>query len=111
MNLGGEGHRHEIHNIQLNPGEYRFFQGIVLGFGDGHVTQACSIMARFPKWRRGKEFACNAGDARDTGLIPELGRSPGGGRGNPLQYSCLEDPMEEEPGRLQSMGLRRDRYN
>ena len=37
----------------------------------------------------GKEFACNAGD---LGSIPELGRSPGGRHGNPLQYSCLENP-------------------
>ena len=35
----------------------------------------------------------NAGDVRDDGLIPELGRSPGGGNGNPLQYSCLEKPI------------------
>jgi len=42
----------------------------------------------------GKESACNAGDAGDVGLIPELGRSPGGGHGNPLQYSCLENPMD-----------------
>ena len=33
-----------------------------------------------------------AGDIRDVGSIPGLGRSPGGGRGNPLQYSCLENP-------------------
>ena len=40
----------------------------------------------------GKESACNAGDTRDEGLIPGLGRSPGVGNGNPLQYSCLENP-------------------
>ena len=34
------------------------------------------------------------GDARDAGWIPGLGRSPGGGPGNPLQYSCLENPMD-----------------
>ena len=34
----------------------------------------------------------NAGDAREVGLIPGSGRSPGGGNGNPLQYSCLENP-------------------
>ena len=33
-------------------------------------------------------------NARDTGLIPGSGRSPGGGHGNPLQYSCLENPMD-----------------
>ena len=42
----------------------------------------------FPDSLADKEAACNAGD---LGLIPELGRSPGGGRGNPLQYSCLEN--------------------
>ena len=36
----------------------------------------------------------NAGDIRDLGSIPRLGRSPGGGHGNPLQYSCLEKPMD-----------------
>ena len=36
----------------------------------------------------------NAGDRRDVSSIPELGRSPGGGRVNPLQYSCLENPMD-----------------
>ena len=36
----------------------------------------------------------NTGDIRDGGLIPGLGRSPGGGHGNPLQYSCLENPMD-----------------
>ena len=41
----------------------------------------------------GKESACNARDTRDLGLILELGKSPGGGNGNPLQYSCLENPM------------------
>ena len=42
----------------------------------------------------GKESACNAEDTGDTGLIPVSGRSPGGGNGNPLQYSGLENPME-----------------
>ena len=37
-----------------------------------------------------KNPSANAGDARDVGLIPDLGGSPGGGHGNPLQYSCLE---------------------
>ena len=37
----------------------------------------------------------NAGDIRDTGSIPGLGRSPGEGIGNPLQYTCLENPMDK----------------
>ena len=41
----------------------------------------------------GKEPACNVEDARGIGSIPGLGRSPGGGHGNPLEYSCLEKPM------------------
>ena len=41
-----------------------------------------------------KNSPANEGDARDEGLSPGLGRSPGGGNGNPLQYSCLEKSME-----------------
>ena len=41
----------------------------------------------------------HAGDIRDTGLISEFGRSPGGRHGNPLQYSCLEKPMDREAWR------------
>ena len=41
-----------------------------------------------------KNLPANAGDTRDTGSIPGLGRSPGGGHGNPLQYPCLENPMD-----------------
>ena len=40
-----------------------------------------------------KNLPANAGDARDAGSIPGTGRSPGVGNGNPLQYSCLENPM------------------
>ena len=41
-----------------------------------------------------KNLPANAGDVKDAGSIPVLGRSPGGGHGNPLQYSCLKNPME-----------------
>ena len=41
-----------------------------------------------------KNLPARAGDIRGLGLIPGLGRSPGGGDGNPLQYSCLENPMD-----------------
>ena len=41
-----------------------------------------------------KNLPANAGDVRDSGLIPDSGRSPGEGHGNPLQYSCLENPMD-----------------
>ena len=45
----------------------------------------------FPGGSEGKESACNAGD---PGSIPGSGRSPGEGNGSPLQYSCLENPMD-----------------
>ena len=51
-----------------------------------------------------KDSACNSGH---LGLSPGSGRSPGEGKGYLLQYSCLENPWSEEPGRLQSMGLQR----
>ena len=47
-----------------------------------------------------KNPPANAGDIRDAGLTPGLGRSPGGGHGNPLHYSCLENPMDR--GALQA---------
>ena len=48
----------------------------------------------FPGGTMVKNWPANAGNARDMGSIPGLGRSPGEGNGNPLQYSCLENPMD-----------------
>ena len=48
----------------------------------------------FPAGTVVKNLPANAGGSRDEGSIPGSGRSPGGGNGNPLQYSCLENPME-----------------
>ena len=59
-----------------------------------------------PWWLSSKEFSCNARDTADLGSIPGSGRSPGGGNGNPLQYSCLEN-LIEDPGGLQSRGSQR----
>ena len=50
------------------------------------------VFLGFPGGSAGKESACSAGD---LGSIPGSGRSPGGGHGNPLQYSCLENPFGE----------------
>ena len=55
-----------------------------------------------------QESACSLGQ---LGSIPGLGRSPGGGEGNPLQYSCWENPWTEEPGELQPMGSQRVEHN
>ena len=49
-----------------------------------------------PRGLSGKESACNAGDTGGMGSIPALGRSPREGNGNPLQYSCLGNPMDRE---------------
>ena len=51
------------------------------------------VIRGFPGRASGKEPPANEGDIRDAGLIPEWERSPGGGHGNPLQCSCLENPM------------------
>ena len=53
--------------------------------------QRFTLYRRLPYSSDDKESACNAGD---LGLIPRSGRSPGEGNGNPLQYSCLENPMD-----------------
>ena len=57
------------------------------------VVATEGFLRGFPENSGGEESACNAGD---PGLIPGLGRSLGGGHGNPLQYSCLENPMGRE---------------
>ena len=54
-----------------------------------------------------KNLSASAGDARDLGLIPGLGRSSGGGNGNLLQYLAWRTLWAEEPGGLCSIGLQR----
>ena len=54
-----------------------------------------------------KQSAYNAQATGDMDSVPESGRSPGGGHGNPLQYSCLENTRTEEPGGLPSIGSQR----
>ena len=58
-----------------------------------------------------KNPPANAGDIRDVGSITRSGRSPGGGHGNPLQYSCLENSMDKETGGLESIGSQRVGHN
>ena len=58
------------------------------------------IILRLPQWENMhieilvKNLPANAGDLRDAGSVPGLGRSSGGGHGNPLQYSCLDNPTD-----------------
>ena len=58
-----------------------------------------------PTWHSDKESACNARAAGDVGSAPGLGRSPGGGHNNPLQYSCLENPMDRGAWRAPVHGV------
>ena len=58
-----------------------------------------------------KNSLANAGDIRDTNLIPGLGRSPGGRHGSPLLYSCLENPMDRRAWGQQSLGSQRLRHD
>ena len=51
-------------------------------------------LSQLPLWLNSKEFSCSAGDAGDLDSLPPSGRSPRGGNGNPLHYSCLGNPME-----------------
>ena len=66
------------------------------------------MLLGFPHASDGKESACNAGN---LGLIPGLGRCPEEGNGYPIQYSCLENPMDRGACRLQSMGSQRVGHN
>ena len=58
----------------------------------------------FPRRSFGKESVCNAGD---PGSIPASGRSPGEGNGNPLQYSCLENPVDRGAWQATVLGVAR----
>ena len=56
-----------------------------------------------------KNLPANSGDIKDVGSIPGLGRSPGEGNGNPLQYSCLENPMDRGAWRAAIHGVAKSR--
>ena len=59
----------------------------------------------------GKESICNAAATEDMSSFPGLGRSPGEGNGNPLQYSCLENPMDRGAWQATVYGVSRVRHN
>ena len=52
-----------------------------------------------------KNLPANTGDMRDTGLVPDPGRSPGEGSGRPLQYSCQQNPMDRGAGQAPVHGV------
>ena len=68
-----------------------------------HLCPSSVFSLGLPSGASGKEPTCQCRiDVRDSGSIPGSGRAPGGGHGNPLQYSCLEDPMDRGAWGLQS---------
>ena len=81
------------------PNNWTLINGILLEV----FSKKCTCLWASQVVLVGKNLPVNA-DVRDKGLIPELGRSPGGGHGNSLQYSCLENPMDRGAWQLQSMG-------
>ena len=73
------------------------------GIGGTYLNVLKAIYDKpFPSGSVGKESACNAGD---PGLIPGLGRSPGEGNGNTLQYCCLENSMDRGVGQAAVRGI------
>ena len=66
---------------------------------------------RLPTWSSGENLLANAGDTRDVGLILAPGRSPGEGKGDPLQYSCLENSIDRGAWWPTSMGSQRVRHD
>ena len=71
----------------------------------------CISQFGLPRCLSGKESSANEDDSGNMGSIPQLERSPGGGNGNPLQYSCLKNATDRGAGGLQSMGLQRVGHN
>ena len=71
------------------------------------------MIAKLPKWLRGKKKIplAKAGDTGDMGSIPRLGRAPEERNGNPLQYSCLENPMDKGTWWATSIGSQRVGHN
>ena len=73
--------------------------------GSCGYCQGPPVPGGFPDGATGKESAYNAGDTGDVGSIPGLGRSPGGRNGNPLQYSCLKNPVDRRAQRAAVHGV------
>ena len=79
----------------------------VKGFGIVNKAEVFVLLySKIHLFPGGSEVIASASNAGDLGLIPGLGRSPGEGNGNPLQYSCLENPRDGEPGELPPLGSR-----
>ena len=78
-----------IVNRELEQSEHMHIPDLAFSLPDIYIPKG------FPDGLVSKESACNAGDTGVKGLSSRSGRSPGGGHGSPLQYSCLENPMDK----------------
>ena len=91
----------EYHTVPGDPNLQKKLKRLMTSLKDIHVSITFTFFLSFslasfvffPGGSEGKASACNVGD---PGFIPGSGRSPGEGNGNPLQYSCLENPMDGE---------------
>ena len=92
------------HKAELSGLYSRFLLAIYFTYGTviQDTTQVVLVVKNPP---------VNARDIRDAASLPGLGRYPGGGNGNPLQYSCLKNSWTEDPRRQESTGLQRVRRN
>ena len=107
----GGGHGNPLQYSCLeNPMDRGAWRATVLGVAESDMTEQLMLWASQVVLAV-KNLPAKAGDIRDRGLIPGSGTSPGGGRGNPLQYSCLEKPMDRGAWQLQSTGPQRVRHD
>ena len=95
--------------FQINRGKYGLYRYLLHYLEEKARSHSWSVphFGGFPGGSDGKESACNAAEGLD--LIPGLGTSPGGGHGNPLQYSCLENPLDRGAWRATVHGVAKSR--
>ena len=97
-----------ISDFSRHPASSVIWQNVKLLSLDDGGSGDCIILLLFSRSSVGKESACSAGD---LGLIPGSGRFPGEGNGNPLQYSCLENPKDREARQATVHGVVRAGHN
>ena len=81
-------------HVQTSDPRHEHWTCKLIHWCTGSIFQMSFVYPGFPGGASVKSLPANARDARDTGSTPGSGRSPGGEDGNPLQYSCLENPMD-----------------
>ena len=91
----GEGNGNPLQCSYLeNPRDGGAWWGADYGVAQSRTQLKRLSSSRAPGGSVGNESTCDAGDIRDVDSVPGSGRSPGGGHGNLLQYSCMENPLE-----------------